>query len=122
MKFNNEIEKYVAELAVEQYREKQKENKRIKELLSTKKYKYGDYVIKKGTSYFDNVFGTGEGSIGKIVWFDEENDYYRVKYDKSLVWTGTSEDSIELYKGEVPKYLTDFDIEDSTYIQFTVRR
>lgn len=122
MKFNNEIEKYVAELAVEQYREKQKENKRIKELLSTKKYKYGDYVIKKGTSYFDNVFGTGEGSIGKIVWFDEENDYYRVKYDKSLVWTGTSEDSIELYKGKVPKYLIDFDIEDSTYIQFEVRR
>lgn len=116
----NNIEERIAELAIEQYREKQKEYKEVKELLSTKKFKYGDYVVKKGTSYFDGVFGTGEGSIGKIVWFEEEENYYRVRYSRNNAWIGTREDSIELYHGEVPQHLIDYDIENTTYIQFKV--
>lgn len=120
MKISNDIETVVAELAIQQYREKQKEYKEIKELLSTKKFKYGEYVIKKGTSFFDGVFGTGDGSIGKIVWFEEEQDYYRVRYGSDSAWIGTREDTIEPYHGEIPQHLIDYDIEDLTYIQFRI--
>jgi len=120
MKNLNEVEKRVAALAIVHYRKKQEEYKEIKELLSTKKFKYGDYVVKKGTSYFDGVFGTGEGSIGKIVWFDEEYNYYRVRYGNKNPWIGTREDDIEIFDGEIPQHLIDYDIENTTYIDFKV--
>ncbi|MEK4715249.1 hypothetical protein [Sporosarcina sp. FSL K6-5500] len=116
----NDTEKRVAAMAIKQYRDRQNEYREIRELLSTKKFKYGDYVVKKGTSYFDGVFGTGEGSIGKIVWFDEEWNYYRVRYGEDSPFIGAREDDIELYDGEIPQHLIDYDIEDSTYIRFKI--
>lgn len=116
----NSIERHVAHLAVAHYREKIREIERIKELLSKKKFKYGDYVVKKGTSYFDSLLGAVDGVVGKVVWFDEANNYYRVRYNNHACFIGTKEEQVELYEGEVPQHLVDYNIEDKLYIQFEV--
>lgn len=65
----------------------------------------GDYVVKDGTSYFDNVFGTGGGSIGKIVDWDFENNYYRVYFNENQPYQGVKEDRLKKYEDEVPSEL-----------------
>ncbi len=69
----------------------------------------GSIVIKKGTTYFDNVFGTGEGEIGKIVGWDFEYGYYRVYFSDNMPYVGVREGTIELYTGEVPQKLLNED-------------
>lgn len=78
----------------------------IKKFLESKKFQLGDYVIKKGTSYFDNVFNVGHGSIGKIVGYDFENNYYRVYYSAENPFIGVVEEKLELYDGEIPHRLS----------------
>ncbi|WP_152498773.1 hypothetical protein [Alicyclobacillus acidoterrestris] len=91
--------------AVNEYRRLIWQREQITKFLESKQFHMGDYVIKKGTSYFDGVFGTGEGEIGKIVGWDFENNYYRVYYSEQNPYIGVREENLELYESEVPEHL-----------------
>jgi hypothetical protein len=108
----SEEELYVCNKALEEYRRRQIEQFRDQQIMRTKKFNYGDVVVKKGTSYFDDVFGTGDGEIGIVVGHYEcegteqhGRDMYRVYYNSRNPYIGADANSIELYTGEVPEQL-----------------
>lgn len=112
----NDIEKQIAIKAIDKYREWQQECREVIELLSTKKFNYGDYVVRKFSNGLDQTFGLAK--VGKVVWFDEEHNWYRVRYDDDNAWIGTVEEKMEFYEGKVPQELADYDVRDSTFIRF----
>lgn len=95
----------VVEKALIEFNRIKKEYDDAEEFLKTRKFQMGDYVVKDGTSYFDNVFGTGGGSIGKIVDWDFENNYYRVYFNENQPYQGVKEDRLKKYEDEVPSEL-----------------
>lgn len=95
----------VIEKALSEFNRIKKEYDDAEEFLKNKKFKMGDYVIKDDTSYFDNVFNTGDGTIGKIVDWDFENNYYRVYFNEVQSYQGVTEDRLKRYEGEVPSEL-----------------
>lgn len=95
----------VVERSLKEYKRTMQSDDEVEEFLKTKKFQMGDYVIKKGTSYFDGVFGTGNGEIGKIVGWDFEYGYYRVYYSDYNPYIGGREEQFEKYEGSVPSEL-----------------
>ncbi|WAH35027.1 hypothetical protein [Alicyclobacillus dauci] len=95
----------IAVNAVNEYRRLVQQHEQTTEFLESKQFHMGDYIIKKGTSYFDGVFGTGEGEIGKIVGWDFEYGYYRVYYSERMNFVGVREEKSESYAGEIPVHL-----------------
>lgn len=95
----------VVEKALIEFNRIKKEYNDAEEYLKTKKFQMGDYIIKDGTSYFDGIFNTGDGSIGKIVDYDFENNYYRVYFNEVQSYQGVTEDRLKKYEGEVPSEL-----------------
>lgn len=91
------IEQRVAQRAVESYRELQMDKLRIESILRTKAFHLNDYVL-------DVNFG-----IGKIVGWDEEYGYYRVRFDNGGKFVGRKEDILAPYEGPVPQELYDHD-------------
>lgn len=131
MQAQNEVEIGIINRALTVYRNKLVTQKQNIELMKAKKFNYGDIVVKKGTSHFDSVFGTGDGEIGVIVGhfdidgidttkspYSKEVDMYRIHYNNSNNYVGVNGDSIELYKGETPKHLIDVEINKIKYIEF----
>lgn len=98
------IEQIVAQKAIHNYRQAQEDNKRIEGLLKTKTYHLNDYVV-------DVIFG-----IGKIVGWDEEYEYYRVRFNDNLRFIGREEDILMPYVGEVPQELSDHDPNVVNYV------
>ena len=99
-----EIEQLVAQKAIENYRIAKADNKRIEELLKTKTYHLNDYVV-------DVTFG-----VGKIVGYDEEHNYYRVRFNDWMNFVGREEDILMPYEGEVPQELADYDPNVVNYV------
>ena len=98
------IEQFIGQKAVSNYRQAQADNKRIEEILETKAFHLNDYVV-------DVNFG-----IGKIVGWDEEYEYYRVRFNDNLRFIGREEDDLIPYEGEVPKELADYDPNVVNYV------
>lgn len=105
MEVNTLEELNVIEKSLAEFNRIKKEYDDAEEFLKTKQFQMGDYVIKDGTSYFDNVFGTGAGTIGKIVDWDFENNYYRVYFNENQPYQGATEERLKKYEGEVPSEL-----------------
>lgn len=101
----NKTEQHVAQKAIEEFNRISNENKYAEEFLQTKKFPLGTIVIKKGESYFDSVFEVYKDSVGKIVGWDFENNYYRVYYSSLKPYVGTDEESIDKFAGEIPEHL-----------------
>jgi hypothetical protein len=99
----------VAQKAIEEYHNVIERIKNAEGFLKSKEFPMGTYVIKKGTSMLDSLFGTGEGQVGKIVGWDFEYEYYRVFYSQQNPYIGTREDTIELYEGEAPDSVKNMD-------------
>jgi hypothetical protein len=99
----------VATKAINEYRRVNSYTTREEEFLKTKQFPMGSYVIKKGTTYFDNVFNTGEGEIGKIVGWDFEYEYYRVYFSKNMPYMGVREEMLQSYTGKVSDELLNRD-------------
>lgn len=105
IKVSNSKELNVVSKALEKYREAVNRDNEIEEFLKNKNFKMGDYVIKKGTSYFDGVFGTGKNEVGKIVGWDYEYEYYRVYYSENNPYIGVRESELDRYTGEISTLL-----------------
>jgi hypothetical protein len=99
----------VAQKAIIEYQKIIEKIQLMEEFLEDKPFPMGSYIIKKKASYFDNVFGSSEGEIGKVIGWDFEYQYYRVYYSDTLPYIGTREDTIELYNGEVPDNIKNHD-------------
>ena len=97
-------EQLVAQKAIENYRTAKADNKRIEAILKTKTYHLNDYVA-------DKRFG-----VGKIVGWDEEHDYYRVRFNDWMKFVGREEDDLIPYEGDVPKELADYDPNVVNYV------
>lgn len=113
-----EMEAYVAQKAVEVYRRKIQENQSIENFLKTKKYPLGTFVIKNGESHFDGVFGINKESVGKIVGWDFENNYYRVYYSDNNPYVGTREESVMKFIGDIPDQIKKYKVGNVKYISF----
>lgn len=100
---------YIAEKAIREYLKVAAEIKKMEEFLKDKKFPLGTFVIKKNEGYFDGVFGTGEGEIGKITGWDFDNDYYRVYYSDFNSYVGTREKDLLVYEGGVPSNVKQHD-------------
>lgn len=98
------IEQLVAQKAIENYRTAKADNKRIEAILKTKTYHLNDYVA-------DKRFG-----VGKIVGWDEEYNYYRVRFNDWMKFVGREEDDLMPYVGEVPQELSDHDPNVVNYV------
>lgn len=98
-------EQRVAQKAVKNYRQAQADNKRIEDILKTKTYHLNDYVV-------DVNFG-----VGKIVGWDEEHNYYRVRFNDWMKFVGREEDILMPYEwDDVPKELADYDPSVVNYV------
>ena len=99
------IEQLVAQKAIQNYRQAQADNKRIEDILKTKTYHLNDYVV-------DVNFG-----VGKIVGWDEEHDYYRVRFNDWMKFVGKEEEILMPYEwDDVPKGLADYDPSVVNYV------
>lgn len=98
--------------ALDTHRKRLMQHEMTAKYLEGKKFHMGDYIIKKGTTHFDGVFGTGDGNIGKIVGYDMAYNYYRVYYNEGNTFIGVRENDMELYEGEIPEHLQVYDPTD----------
>lgn len=119
MIFRNETEKEIAELAVVNYRNWQRKCRSIKELLSTKKFPYGTYVTRVRSNHFDRALQIPE--VGKVIWYEEKQGYYRVRFDNDNAWVGVNEEDLEVYEGPIPQDVSDYDIQDSSTVNFNYK-
>ena len=98
-------EQLVAQKAISNYRKAQADNKRIEEILKTKTYHLNDYVV-------DKTLG-----VGKIVGWDEDNNYYRVRFNDWMKFVGREEEILMPYEwDDVPKELADYDPSVVNYV------
>ncbi|MFK7678619.1 hypothetical protein ACI3ER_11315 [Bacillus sp. Wb] len=104
----------VIEKALEQFNFRKKEYDEVEEFLKGKEFQLGDYVIKKNTTYFDSVFGSGKNEIGKIISWDFNNNYYRVHFSENNPSQGVREGELESYTGEVPVQLQKVKLKEIT--------
>ena len=99
------IEQLVAQKAIQNYRQAQEDNKRIEDILKTKTYHLNDYVV-------DTTFG-----VGKIVGWDEEHNYYRVRFNDWMNFVGREEEILMPYElDDVPKEIADYDPSVVNYV------
>ena len=105
----NAKEVEVAARAVSAYRYQIKRIDNDKEFLKSKKFHFGTYVIKKRSKALDHLFGCYEGSVGKIVGYDQKYDYYRVYYSPENPYIGVKEEELELYAGQIPEDVEKYD-------------
>lgn len=99
------MEQRVAQRAIQNYQQAQMENLRIEAILKTKTYHLNDYVA-------DKRFG-----VGKIVGWDEEYNYYRVRFNDWMKFVGREEDDLMPYEwDDVPKELADYDPNVVNYV------
>ena len=99
------IEQLVAQKAIQNYRQAQADNKRIEDILKTKTYHLNDYVV-------DMTLG-----VGKIVGWDEEHNYYRVRFNDWMKFVGRQEEILMPYEwDDVPKGLADYDPSVVNYV------
>lgn len=93
---------------------KQNQKKNI-DIMASKKFNYGDIVIKSGANRLDGMFGIDKNEIGVIVGcyeidgitesFGDYRKMYRVHYNNRNNYVGVQEDNIKLYEGEIPEHL-----------------
>ena len=99
------MEQRVAQRAIQNYQQAQMDNLRIEQILSTKTYHLNDYVM-------DVRFG-----VGKIVGWDEEHNYYRVRFNDWMKFVGREEEILMPYEwDDVPKELADYDPSVINYV------
>jgi len=91
---------HVAFMAIRDYRKLVDKIRKERLFLSDKKFHMEDPVVKKSVSSIDMYFGLKKDTVGKIVGYDNEYNYYRVYFNELNPYVGVKEDELELYKGE----------------------
>lgn len=106
----NDLEIMVSNQSILNLRGRILDIKNKEEFLKSKKFHLGDIVEKVNSNQLDLAFGCAQGSIGKIVGWDYEYQYYRVRYNERNPYIGVKEEELRLYTGkDIPKDLIDFD-------------
>ena len=65
--------------------------KNIENTMKDFKFPLGTKVAKVNTTLCDSIFGINSKDVGIVVGYDEENDYYRVYYNKHNCYFGAEE-------------------------------
>lgn len=115
----NEIEEKVVKRAIEVYRDIVEEKQMTKKILEAKKFKLNDYVVCTSNTYFDQVFGTTKKDIAKVVGFDKDYNWYRIRYDERNSYIGVKEEELKLYDGDISEIdddLLNYDANKISYI------
>lgn len=117
--------------ALKVYHQATKKAKENEEIMNSKKFKYGDLVIKKNKGRLDDVLGADINDVGVIVghydcdgldgnFFGRDRDMYRVHYNNKNNYIGEDVKGLEHYTDEIPEHLKNVKWNEVKYLQINL--